>query len=79
MVTVCVTIAVVVAEMRKPFYLRRVFHADEPAEAQPENQKTHPRRNTLPPSPLDRLASAVLSEISDDWETGRAYLNVGAG
>jgi transposase-like protein len=27
---------------------------------------------------LLRLASAVLSEISDDWETGRAYLNMEA-
>ena len=25
---------------------------------------------------LLRLASAVLSEISDDWETERAYLNM---
>ncbi len=79
MVTVCVTVAVVVAEMRTPSYLRRVFDADEPAEAQPGNQKTHPRRNTLPPSPLHRLASGLLSKISDDWETGRASLNVGAG
>jgi len=27
---------------------------------------------------LMRLASAVLSEISDDWETERAYLNMEA-
>jgi hypothetical protein len=27
---------------------------------------------------LLRLASAVLSEISDDWETERAYLNMEA-
>jgi putative transposase len=27
---------------------------------------------------LPRLASAVLSEISDDWETERAYLNMEA-
>jgi transposase-like protein len=27
---------------------------------------------------LLRLASAVLSEISDDWETARAYLNMEA-
>jgi putative transposase len=27
---------------------------------------------------LQRLASAVLSEISDDWETVRAYLNMEA-
>lgn len=27
---------------------------------------------------LERLASAVLSEISDDWETARAYLNLEA-
>jgi hypothetical protein len=26
-----------------------------------------------------QFASAVLSEISEDLETGRAYLNVGAG
>jgi transposase-like protein len=28
---------------------------------------------------LLRLASAVLSEISDDWETDRAYLTMEAG
>ena len=27
---------------------------------------------------LLRLASAVLSEISDDWETDQAYLNMEA-
>ena len=25
---------------------------------------------------LLRLASAILSEISDDWETGKTYLNM---
>jgi transposase-like protein len=27
---------------------------------------------------LLRLVSAVLSEISEDWETGKVYLNMGA-
>jgi putative transposase len=42
--------------------------------------KRRTRVATLVPNEasLLRLASAVLSEISDDWETERAYLNVEA-
>ena len=49
--------------------LRRVFDADEPSEAQGRLRTTNG---------LLRLASAVLSEISDDWETERAYLTMKA-
>jgi hypothetical protein len=33
---------------------------------------------TLFPNEASLLRSAVLSEISDDWETERAYLNMEA-
>jgi transposase-like protein len=66
--------------------LRRVFDADEPAEAERRlrttnglerlNSEIKRRRGgaTLFPNEasLLRLAPAVLSEISDDWETERA-------
>jgi hypothetical protein len=30
------------------------------------------------PAPIHSITAAVLSEISDDWETERAYLNMEA-
>jgi hypothetical protein len=36
------------------------------------------RRLTANEASLLRLASAILSEISDDWETERAYLTMEA-
>ncbi len=46
-----------------------------------EEIKRRTRVATLFPNEasLLRLASAVLSEISDDWETERAYLTMEAG
>ena len=66
--------------------LRRVFDADEPAEAERRLRTTNglerlnseikrrTRVATLFPNEasLLRLAPAVLSEISDDWATERA-------
>jgi len=49
-------------------------HHQQPRAAQQGDQKTQPRRNTLPnEASLLRLASAGLAQISDDWETDRAY------
>ncbi len=72
--------------------LRRVFDADETAEAERRLRMTNglerlnkeikrrTRVATLFPNEasLLRLASAVLSKISDDWETERTYLTMEA-
>ncbi len=66
--------------LRTPAAHRRRLRTTNGLERLNKEIKRRPRVATLFPkeASLLRLVSAVLSEISDDWETERAYLNVEA-
>ena len=57
---------------------RRLLRTTNVLERLNQEIKRRTRVATLFPneSSLLRLVSAVLAEISDEWETGRVYLNI---
>ncbi|GDX96792.1 hypothetical protein LBMAG47_24570 [Planctomycetia bacterium] len=70
----------VLTGLRVPATHRRRLRTTNGLERLNKEIKRRTRVATLFPNeaPLLRLASAVLSEISDDWETERAYLTMEA-
>ena len=66
--------------LRLPAAHRRRLRTTNELERLNKEIKARTRVATLFPNEgsLLRLPSAVLTEISDDWETDHAYLNMGA-